>query len=142
MIVLDTSALIKLYLPEPGLEQLTRVVGDSGFSVSRLAILEAIVMFRKSFFAKHIAETHCSALIGAIEGDHGRDFEVLALSDKIVSETQGLIASSSALPLRAADALHIQTALHFAADLFITADKQQARAAEALGLKTCLIDAA
>lgn len=141
MIIIDTSALIKFYLPEPGLDQLTEAVGASGFAVSRLAILEAIVTFRKSLFAKYIEEAQYAALVDAIRSDTERVFEVLALTDNIVSGTQAAISSSLALPLRAADALHIQTAVHFEAELFITADKQQARAAEGLGLKTLLIDA-
>lgn len=141
MISVDTSALIKLYLPEAGLAQFSNAVAGRRFVVSRLALLEAIVTFKKALFAKVIDEEGCKALIQAIENDSGQVFDVVALSDSIVSETVASMASSLSLPLRAADALHIQTAVHFQAELFITADKQQARAAQGMGLKTLLIDA-
>ena len=42
--------------------------------------------------------------------------------------------------LRAMDALHIGTAKAAYVDLFVTADKRQAAAAQAVGLKTELIE--
>ena len=42
--------------------------------------------------------------------------------------------------LRAVDALHIGTAQVAGVDLFVTADRKQAAAAQASGLKTQLID--
>jgi len=43
--------------------------------------------------------------------------------------------------LRAMDALHIGTAQATRVDLFVTADKRQALAAQAVGLRTELIEA-
>ncbi len=51
------------------------------------------------------------------------------------------IAAMRVAPLRGMDALHIGTAQSARVDLFVTADRRQALAAQALGLQTELIEA-
>jgi predicted nucleic acid-binding protein len=65
-------------------------------------------------------------------------FSLLPLDARV----EGLaISAMERSRLRAMDALHIASALAAKVDLFVTADRRQAAAAQTLGLKTELIEA-
>ncbi|MEM1086520.1 MAG: type II toxin-antitoxin system VapC family toxin [Pseudomonadota bacterium] len=142
MFVLDTSALIKRYVPERGATQVAELLDVApSINVSRLACIEFAVFLSRSIQNRTFGTTEILAIRDLYNSDFARAINVLALTDEIASDTEKAVARLRDLPLRAADALHIQTAVHFEAELFVTADKQQARAAEGMGLKTLLIDA-
>ncbi len=66
------------------------------------------------------------------------DFDVRPISPEIEALAIAVMAHNR---LRAMDALHIGTAQLARVDLFVTADRKQALAAQAAGLKTELIEA-
>ncbi len=66
------------------------------------------------------------------------DFDVRAISAEIEALA---MAAMERTRLRAMDALHIATAQAAGVDLFVTADRRQAAAAQAAGLKTQLLEA-
>jgi uncharacterized protein len=66
------------------------------------------------------------------------DFTLVALNAQVEAHA---ISAMEISRLRAMDALHIGTAQAARVDLFVTADRRQALAAQAVGLKTELIDA-
>ena len=61
-----------------------------------------------------------------------RDAEIINLTDDVIAYAMLVLEQN---PIRAMDALHIAAAKAWKADLFVTADKEQARAARRMGLK-------
>ncbi len=68
------------------------------------------------------------------------DFDDLAVMPLTSQAERYAIAAMRLVTLRGMDALHIGTAQAARVDLFVTADKRQAAAAQAVGLKTELIE--
>jgi predicted nucleic acid-binding protein len=65
-----------------------------------------------------------------------RDAEIINLTDDVVANAMLVLEENS---VRAMDALHIAAAKAWKADLFVTADRDQARAAHRMGLKQVTI---
>jgi len=134
--LLDSSALFKRFVDEPG----------------RLAVLACMSQARSLVAAPHCRLELHSALTRL--GREGR-YDIEALRETraeidssfeqvdVMPFTSGLervaIQALDTASLRAVDALHVAAALISRVDLFVTADRRQAAAAEAAGLRTQLI---
>ena len=137
-VLMDTSALYKRYNREAGREQL--------LAVSERASELVIAGHCKAEIASALNRQRHDGL--ATEDDYARimavvkmDFEgftLFALDGRVEAYA---IAAMEVGRLRAMDALHIGTAKAAYVDLFVTADRRQATAAQAVGLKTELIEA-
>ena len=137
-VLMDTSALYKRYNREAGRAQL--------LAVSELASELVVAGHCKAEIASALNRERHDGL--ATEDDYARimavvkmDFEgftLFALDGRVEAYA---IAAMEVSRLRAMDALHIGTAKAAYVDLFVTADKRQATAAQAVGLKTELIEA-
>ena len=137
-VLLDTSALYKRYNREAGRDQL--------MAVSERADELVIAGHCKAEIASALNRQRHEGLLNA--QDYARimavvkadfdDFTLFALDARVEAFA---VAAMEAGRLPAADALHIGTAKAAYVDLFVTADKRQAQAAQALGLSTELIDA-
>lgn len=132
---LDTSSFLKRYLPESGAEQLNEALRvATEVHLSRLVIVESVSAIRRAGQRGAILAEDVSRILNAIRDDSLDVFHVDPLTDRICLDTIEMLQSLGSLPLRAADALQIQSARAVRADLFVTADKQQASAARDLGL--------
>jgi predicted nucleic acid-binding protein len=137
-ILFDASALFKRYSGEVGVErvlqlqqQATRV---SAAAHCKTEVASALMrQWREGLFS----DLEFSRVLSEIE----RDFDELSATPLSVLVERHAIAAMRVSPLRAVDALHIGTAQVAGVDLFVTADRRQAVAAEAVGLKTELIEA-
>ena len=136
-VLFDASALFKRYSGEAGVNR-----------VLQLQALASVVT----------AAVHCkievaSALTrqwreGAFsDGEYDRvladihaDFDELAVIPLSSQAERYAIAAMRLVALSGVDALHIATAQASRVDLFVTADRRQAAAAQAVGLKTELIE--
>ena len=137
-VLVDTSALYKRYNREAGRDQL--------MAVSERADELVIAGHCKAEIASALNRQRHDGLINA--EDYARimavvkadfdDFTVFALDGRVEAYA---VAAMEASRLRAMDALHIGTAKAAYVDLFVTADKRQALAAQAVGLTTELIEA-
>ena len=76
-------------------------------------------------------------IMQSVHGDF-EDFACMPLDKRVENHA---IITMTQNRLRAMDALHIGSAREAFVDLFVTADKRQAQAAQAAGLKTELIEA-
>ena len=74
-------------------------------------------------------------------GEIKKDFDELAVMPISSPVERYAIAAMRLATLRGMDALHVGTAQAAGVDLFVTADRRQAMAAQAVGLKTELIEA-
>ena len=137
-LLFDSSAIAKRYKKEAGNDQVQAL------------LMEADVVVLAAHCRVEIAsslsrELHDSS-IGAAQYGHALreiaqdfvDFDVRPVSSEIEALA---IAAMERTRLRAMDALHIATAQLAGVDLFVTADRRQAAAAQTAGLKTQLVEA-
>ncbi len=136
--LIDSSALYKRYNREVGRDQL--------LAVSERATEWVIAGHCKAEIASALNRQRHDGL--ATEADYARimavvqmDFDGFTLFAMDARVEAYAIAAMEVSRLRAMDALHIGTAKAAYVDLFVTADKRQAAAAQAVGLKTELIEA-
>lgn len=137
-VLVDTSALYKRYNREAGRDQL--------MALSERADELVIAGHCKAEIASALNRQRHDGLLNA--KDYARimavvkadfdDFTLFALDGRVEAYA---VAAMEASRLRAMDALHIGTAKAAYVDLFVTADKRQALAAQAVGLTTELIEA-
>lgn len=133
-IFLDTSALAKRYIQEPGseeLEELFCTVATDVF-VSTLALPEFAAALGRKIRDQEIAVENASSAMKEFELDWDNLFIKISLTDTIA-----LSASSLALkyPLKGADAVHLATAISAKASLFVVSDQQIVKVSGQLGLK-------
>ena len=137
-VLFDTSALFKRYSGEIGAARVRTIQGQSlrvtAAAHCKTEVASALTrqwrdgLFTNSEYARVLLEI-------------GNDFEglrVMAIDEQIENFAIGAMRLS---PLRAMDALHIGTAQVAMVDLFVTADRRQAAAAQMAGLRTELIEA-
>jgi predicted nucleic acid-binding protein len=137
-ILIDTSALYKRYNAEPGRAQ----VMAAGERASEMVVAAHC----KTEIASALNRQRLDGLVSAddftrimrIVQDDFADFTLVALDGRVEAHAAQAMESTR---LRATDALHIGAARAARVDLFVTADSRQAQAAQALGLKTELIEA-
>ena len=134
---LDTSALVKLYVPESDSESLNHALkGRHDAIISELAITEiaSAIARRKrkgSLDGKSALRIYRRLLDDAESNIYAR-VELLPAAHREAER----ILLSSASGLRAADALHISLALLSAARTIVTFDERMSDAARTLGLHT------
>lgn len=135
----DSSALVKLYVPEAG----HRVVHDAEpLVVSQLARVEVFAAFWRKHRIGEIDGDDAAALAGAFEADLAGDdetsprFAVVALTDEVTTAAVALVHRHD---LRAYDAVQLATALAAGdavpeCDTVIAFDERLRRAAAVEGL--------
>lgn len=137
-VLMDSSALFKRYNQERGREQLLRVTERASELViaahCKAEVTSALCRQRRD---GGVSDEDYARIMDVVKGDF-QDFTVFALDSRV--ENHAIVAMEGSR-LCAMDALHIGTAKAAHVDLFVTADKRQALAAQAAGLNTELIEA-
>ena len=138
-IYLDTSALIKLYLPEPGSDSLERLVLDRrDLLVSDLAITEfasALGRLKRSgTISAELAGRHYQELLDDATSD-GYYLRAIA-SVETYRRAERMLLSIDSVEIRTADALHLALASVNEARSIATFDRRLRQAAPTLGLST------
>ena len=135
-VYVDTSALAKLYVREVDSDALEVLLVDrTDLLVSDLAVTELT-----SALVRKVREGQLDGRVaGAIYQELLRDitegqFQLLQLDSDLHRQTEQLLLTlGSHQPLRAADALHLATALAAGARALVTFDQQMRVAAQAVG---------
>ena len=137
-LLLDSSAIAKRYKRESGHDAVERLLmrADSVVLAAHCKIEIASSLSREVRDSSIDMDQYAYAM-GEVAQDF-IDFDVRPISPEIEVLA---IAAMAHTRLRATDALHIGTAQVARVDLFVTADRKQALAAQAVGLKTELIEA-
>ncbi|MBH9579439.1 type II toxin-antitoxin system VapC family toxin [Inhella proteolytica] len=134
----DPSALVKRYLDERGRDAVQQLLAQATqVAVAAHCKAEIVSAFARNQHDGVMAPNEVQRLVGLVHIDF-EDFERVELDRRVETLTLALLLRHR---LRAMDALHVAAAQQAAADLFITADRRQAEAAAASGLKTQLIEA-
>ena len=137
-ILFDTSALYKRYNIEPGRDQVLAACDRaSEVMVAAHCKSEIASALNRNRHDGLLNADDYVQIMRAVQGDFA-DFTLVALGAQVEAHCISAMEKSR---LRAMDALHIGTAQAARVDLFVTADRRQAQAAEAVGLKTELITA-
>jgi hypothetical protein len=137
---LDTSALVKLYIREPGTERLlrlTRPAANHRFAVLAIAQVELRSALRRRQRAGDIEETVATGLVERFAHHLEAKFLRQSLNEAVLEMACALIDRH---PLRAYDAVQLAGCLILRATpaaeqpIFVCADVQLLEAAEAEGL--------
>lgn len=134
---MDSSALFKRYNDEAGRAQVL-AVGEraSELMVAAHCKSEIAAALNRQRHEGWVSATDYTRIMAVVNSDFA-DFTAVGLDARVESHA---LAAMEKAPLRAADALHIASAQAARVDLFVTADRRQAEAAQLAGLKTELID--
>jgi uncharacterized protein len=135
---LDTSALVKLYLPEPGSDTLDAALqGRSDLIVSDLAITEIVSAIARRRRDGLVPASACARLHRQILADI--DSGIYLKNDllpEVHREAERLLLALDGVVLRAADALHLALASLSGAAAIVTYDQRLAEAAVRIGLNS------
>lgn len=136
-ILFDASALFKRYSGERGVGRVLQLQAS--------ASVVTAAMHCKTEVASALTRQWREGAFGDAEyervlADIHADFDELNVMPLSVPAERYAIAAMRLATLRAMDALHVGTAQAARVDLFVTADRRQAVAAQAVGLKTELIE--
>ena len=135
-VFLDSSALAKRYIREPGTEEVNELCRNaSEILVSVISVPEIHSALNRTVRLGKLSKTQYRQLKHSFLNDVS-EATIIALSEEIITKA---ILCLEKTPLKTLDALHVASALHFGCELFVTADKAQGRAATALGLKRKMI---
>ncbi len=137
----DTSALLPLYLEEPvteaAQEALTRDFGQLVTSVLALVEVQATLARHQREGSLNAAQSE--AVMARLSHDLDGAPRRLELGEAVLDEAIRLLRVQLSPPLRTLDALHIASCLDYGTRGFVTADRQQAQFARALGLEVALL---
>ena len=137
-VVFDSSALFKRYAGETGVGRVTALhEGATSIVLAAHCLTELVSALTRQWREGAFDEGEYLRVRQAMREDFNA-YRVEPLSRTVQDFA---IAALMLAPLRALDALHIGTAQAAHANLFVTADRRQAQAAQAAGLQTELIEA-
>lgn len=145
---LDSSALVKYYIPEAGSvwmrELIDARIGEQEWeheiSTSQLTVVEAAAAVEKRRRMKEIGQNHRVRTLARLSMDYRQRYAIARVGDAIIELAVDL---TSRHPLRAYDAVQLATALRLNQTLcrnrlppliFVSADRMLCQAAEAEGL--------
>jgi hypothetical protein len=134
----DTSALLKLYVPEPGSDEFNDLVeGRSDVLVADLALTEIVSALsrrlREGALARETARRVQQAILGRLDAGV---YQRVELTRDVHRRAEHFLLTLPETPLRAADALHLALATSARASSLASFDARLAAAARAVGLVT------
>jgi len=108
MIYIDSSALVKRYVAEPGSESIDRLLAEHPYAAtSRLAYPEILSALNRKRILGEFSSRVFGDLLKAFESDWGKLF-VLELDDSLLPTIRQTIRKHS---IRGADAVHLASAM-------------------------------
>lgn len=133
---LDASALVKLYLPETGSDELDAAIqGRRDLMVSDLAITEIVSAIARRRREGLLPAVSCSRLHRKILADiEAGLYAKIDLMPDTHREAERLLLAVDTIALRAADALHLAQASLAGAAAIVTYDRKLSDAALKIGL--------
>lgn len=135
---IDTSALLKWYVPERGSDAFGAwISAQDDARISVLTRVEVRCALARRQRNRQISETEARRAMDAFLNDIDDGLFVMhMLNEPHWAEAEALMQSAPELPLRTLDALHLACARIEQARVFATADRQLAAAARSFGMHT------
>ncbi len=136
-IYIDSSALAKLYVPEPESDELDAFLeGRQDLLISELCITEVTSAASRRRRQRNLNNEQIQEIEKALLSDaQSGSFRRLDLSPAIHRDAERMLLAAEKTPLRTLDALHIALALSGGATSLITFDDRMAEAAVLQGLR-------
>lgn len=137
-VYLDTSALVKLYVPEPESARVDRALRRrDDLLVSDLAVTELASALGRRCREGALDAARAARIYQRVLADRADElFRRVDLIAEVHRESERLLLSSALVPLRSLDALHLALAASSGAMTIYTFDRNLARAAGTIGLLT------
>ena len=136
--LLDSSAFAKRYVGEVGSQEVDEICqATSVLALSVVCVPEIISALNRRMREKRLSAQEYLTAKSRLSEDVA-DAVVVNLTPAVVARTVFLLETNV---LRAMDALHVASALEWGADLFVSCDERQLRAARRAGLQTKRIGA-
>ena len=137
-VLFDASALFKRYSGEAGVNRVLQLQATaSAVTAAAHCKTEVASALTRQWREGAFSDDEYERVLADIHADFD-ELAVMPLSGQV---ERFAISAMRLATLRGMDALHIGTAQAARVDLFVTADKRQAAAAQAVGLKNELIEA-
>ena len=136
-VYLDTSALAKIYVPEPESNDLeSALIGKGGIIVSDLAVTELVSVLAKRVRKGQTNVEAQTRVYQQLLNDLATDmFKRVGISHQVHTQAEQLIMSlGRTINLRAADALHLALASSAGARTLVTFDRTMKTAATTMGM--------
>jgi predicted nucleic acid-binding protein len=139
----DSSALIKRYVEELGRREVLTLLRKNHCVISAVLPVEVRSALRRRTADKTVDAKRTRSILNRFTGDRAH-WTVIEVSSEVLAAAEAL---SGAHPLRALDSIHVASAklfrdrTGFESFTFVSADAQQTKVAEALGLETRYIGA-
>ena len=128
----DTSAFAKRYVLEAGSDKVEDICMEStSMGLCIICIPEIISAFNRKLREKSISRNAYDRMKNRLNIEI-KDIIILNITPAVVQKSISLLELNR---LRAMDALHIACAIEWNADLFVSADHRQIKAAKNYGLK-------
>jgi len=130
---LDSSAFAKRFVDETGSDKVEDVCDRaSELGLSVICVPEIISALNRRRRERSLTELQYSKAKQQLMEDV-RDADIINLAVPVVAFSLHVLEEN---PVRAMDALHIACAMEWGAQLFVSSDRKQLRAAQRAGLKT------
>ena len=131
-VFLDSSALAKRYVQESGSDRVEEILlSASSLGVSMVCLPEVVsALCRRRREKKLSQQQYLKAKLSLFEDL--RDSSVINITEQVVERAVKLLER---WPLRSSDSLHVASAAEWDADLFVSADESQCKAARGYGLR-------
>jgi predicted nucleic acid-binding protein len=137
-VFLDSSALAKRYVSEPGTDAvLARCAGATEVVLSVACVPEMISAFTRLRREHALTARRYASLKRDLATDVAQA-SIVPLTDAVVERTIEILERTA---LRTLDAMHVASAIEASCELFVTADLRQARAGRSMGLTVEVVHA-
>lgn len=131
-VFLDSSALAKRYIQEPGSDRVEEILHSaSSLGVSVICISEVVSALSRRRRERKLSHQQYLKAKQALFEDI-EDASVLNVTGEVVARAVELLER---WPLRSSDALYVASAAEWLAELFVSADERQCAAARRYGLQ-------
>ena len=136
-VFLDSSAYAKRFIEEEGSQMIDDILQQaSKLALSIICFPEIISALNRRLREKSISKYEYSLAKQRLTEEIS-DIQIINLTPQVIAKSGQLLESNV---LRAMDALHVACAVEWEPDLFITSDKQQAKAAKKIKLQIKYIE--
>lgn len=126
-IFMDTSAYAKRFIYEPGSDEIDNILFHaSELGISLICVPELLSAMNRKLREKIISRSQYSEIKSSFT-EEINDIDIIQLTDEVIKKAVMLLEKNV---LRTLDAIHIACAYEWDADMFLTSDKRQIKAAK------------
>ena len=128
----DSSAYAKRFIAENGSDEADEICAQSShLGLTVICVPEVISALNRRIREKRLARSDYATVKMRLALE-SRDADIINITDEVLATVVRVLETTTS---RTMDAIHIASAIEWKCDLFVTADANQCKAAQAMGLK-------